>query len=62
MKTGLGLRFNAASLSDSWTYRLQLGVGAWVPLKDARVQLADESYRIQKPALGVTLGMTFDYY
>jgi hypothetical protein len=62
VKTALGLRFNAASLSDAWNYRLQLGVGAWAPVKDAHVQLADESYRIQKPALGVSLGMTFDYY
>ena len=62
VKLGLGLRFNAASLSNSWNYRLQLGVGAWAPVKDAHAQLADESYRIQKPGLGVSLGMTFDYY
>ena len=62
VKIGMGLRFNAASLSDSWNYRLQLGIGAWAPFNDAHVQLADESYRIQKPALGVSLGMTFDYY
>jgi hypothetical protein len=42
VKIGMGLRFNAASLSDSWNYRLQLGVGA--------------------SALGISLGMTFDYY
>jgi len=62
VKAGMGLRFNAASLSNSWNYRLQLGVGASVPVKDADAQLADEFYRIQKPALGVSLGMTFDYY
>ena len=62
VKVGMGLRFNAAALSNSWNYRLQLGVGAWAPVKDADAQLADESYRIQKPALGVSLGMTFDYY
>jgi len=62
VKIGMGLRFNAASLSDSWNYRLQLGIGAWAPVKDAYVQMADESYRVHKPALGVSLGMTFDYY
>ena len=62
VKIGMGLRFNAASLSDSWNYRLQLGVGASVPVEKASVQLADESYRIHKPALGISLGMTFDYY
>ena len=62
MKIGMGLRFNAASLSDTWNYRLQLGIGAWAPVKDAHVRLAGESYRIHKPALGVSLGMTFDYY
>jgi hypothetical protein len=59
---GTGLRFNSASLSDSWNYRLQIGIGGWMPVKDAQVQLANETYRIQKPVLGISLGMTFDYY
>jgi hypothetical protein len=58
---GAGFRFNAASLSDAWSYRLQLGAGAWVPLKDAYAELANEPYRIQTPELGISLGMTFDY-
>jgi hypothetical protein len=56
-----GLRFNAASLGDEWTYRLQLGLSAWIPFSDAHVRLGDGIYRIQKPALGISLGMTFDY-
>jgi hypothetical protein len=62
VKLGTGLRFNAASLSDSWNYRLQLGVGAWIPVNDAHARLGNEDYRIQKPVAGISLGMTFDYY
>jgi hypothetical protein len=62
IKIGTGIRFNAASLSDSWNYRLQLGVGAWIPVNDAHAQLGNETYRIQKPVAGISLGMTFDYY
>lgn len=62
VKLGTGVRFNAASLSDSWNYRLQLGVGAWIPVNDAHAQLGNETYRIQKPVAGISLGMTFDYY
>jgi hypothetical protein len=42
-------------------YRLQLGISAWLPLSDAEVQLNGTAYRLQKPALGISLGMTFDY-
>lgn len=62
VKLGAGLRFNAASLSNSWNYRLQLGVGAWIPIQDAHVQLENEVYRLQEPGLGISLGMTFDYF
>ena len=56
-----GLRFNAAKLGRDWQYRLQLGIAAWAPLNDATVLLNNEAFRVQKPALGITLGMTFEY-
>jgi len=42
-------------------------VHCWSPAaarayNDAQVQLANEIYRIQEPVLGISLGMTFDYY
>ena len=56
-----GLRFNAANLGSRGWYRLQLGAVAWVPVSDAIVVMNGESFRIQKPALGISLGMTFDF-
>jgi hypothetical protein len=58
---GTGLRFNAAALGAAWSYRLQLGLTAWFPTSDSEVALAGGSYRIQKPALAILLGMTFEY-
>ena len=56
-----GIRFNAASLGQRWNYRLQLGLSAWAPLNDARVQLNGEQFPIQESALALLLGMSFDY-
>jgi hypothetical protein len=58
---GAGLRLNTASLGRSWSYRLDLGLTAWVPLEDARVELDGAQYLLQKPSLALILGMTFDY-
>ena len=56
-----GLRFSAANVGHDWWYRLQLGIVAWAPLEDATVLLGNDVFRIQKPALGISLGMTFEY-
>ena len=56
-----GLRFFAATLGHRWNYRIQLGLTAWLPLKDASVQLGGEQFSLQEPAVGIALGMTFDY-
>lgn len=56
-----GLRFFAATLGQRWNYRLQLGLSGWVPLDDVSVQLAGEQFSLQEPAIGIALGMTFDY-
>ncbi len=56
-----GLRFFAATLGQRWKYRIQIGLNAWVPLDDTTVQLAGEQFSLQQPAIGIVLGMTFDY-
>jgi hypothetical protein len=56
-----GLRFFAATLGQRWNYRIQLGLSAWAPLDDASVQLGGEQFSLQEPAIGIALGMTFDY-
>jgi hypothetical protein len=56
-----GLRFFAATLGQRWNYRIQIGLNAWVPLNDTTVQLAGEQFSLQEPAIGIVLGMTFDY-
>ena len=56
-----GLRFFAASMGDSWNYRLQLGVSAIAPLGAEDVQIGAEQFTLLQPSLGILLGMTFDY-
>jgi hypothetical protein len=56
-----GLRFFAASMGDNWSYRLQLGVSATVPLATEDVQIGVDQFTLQKPLLGILLGMSFDY-
>jgi hypothetical protein len=57
----IGIRFFAASMGASWNYRLQLGVSAIAPLGTEDVQIGVEQFTLQKPSLGILLGMTFDY-
>jgi hypothetical protein len=57
----IGLRFFAASMGDSWNYRLQLGISATAPLASKDVQIGTENFTLQKPSLGILLGMSFDY-
>jgi len=59
---GTGLRFFAATMGDRWSYRLQFGIVATVPLKKANVQIGTDQFTLQKPSLGIMLGMSFDYY
>jgi len=58
---GTGLRVNVARLSQRWNYRLQLGLTAWAPLGDARVELNGRQFLLQTPSLAVFLGMSFDF-
>lgn len=61
VSAGTGLRFIAAALGGSWNYRLQLGLVAWSPLADSELEFAGGTFRVQESALGILLGMTFDY-
>lgn len=56
-----GLRFFAATLGQRWNYRIQLGLNGWVPLDSVNVQLAGEQFSLQESAIGIALGMTFDF-
>ena len=56
-----GVRFFAATMGESWNYRLQLGLVATVPLSKEFVQIEADQFTLQKPALGIMLGMTFDH-
>jgi len=56
--TGLGLRFNAGELVSRFNFRIHFGLSAWVPFSDARVDMEGESYRVQRPSLAITLGLT----
>ncbi|MDH5277307.1 MAG: hypothetical protein OEW88_12865 [Gammaproteobacteria bacterium] len=58
---GTGLRVNVARLSQRWNYRLQLGLTAWAPLRDAHVELNGRQFLLQTPSLAVFLGMSFDF-
>jgi len=56
--TGVGLRFNAGELVSRFSFRIQLGLSAWVPFSDARVDMEGESYRVQRPSVVIGLGLT----
>lgn len=56
-----GLRFFAATLGQRWNYRIQLGLNAWLPLDETNVQMGGEQFSLQESAVGIALGMTFDY-
>ena len=57
----IGLRFTAATLSENWRYRLQLGLSARVPFSSTNIMFAGESLSVHENGLGISLGMTFDF-
>jgi hypothetical protein len=56
-----GIRFFATTMGAKWSYRLQLGLSAVVPISDESVQLGLEQFTLHEPRLGISLGMTFDH-
>ena len=61
LSLGTGLRFSAATLGAAWKYRIQTGLTAWLPFDDAQRLIGGEMVQIQEPAVGIHIGMTFDY-
>ena len=57
---GAGFRVDASKLGARWNYRIQLGVSGWIPSGDAEAQIGALTLPVQKPALNLMLGMTFD--
>jgi hypothetical protein len=56
----VGWRLHAASLSERWDNRLQLGFSAWLPLSGESVTIENEALPIQEPTFGLLLGMSLD--
>lgn len=61
LSAGAGLRIAAADLGERGSYRIQLGLTGRLPIRDATLMLDEVALRVQKPALEVQLGMTFDF-
>ena len=58
---GTGLRFHASALSERWRYRIQTGVSAWLPFNEARLTLNTMDLPVLQAAIGLSLGVTFDF-
>ena len=61
VSVGTGLRINAASMGERWNFRIQLGLIGRLPMHDAKLQIGTTVLGVQKPALDLMLGMTFDF-
>ena len=61
LSAGAGLRIAAADLGERGSYRIQLGLTGRLPIRDATLILDEVALRVQKPALEIQLGMTFDF-
>jgi hypothetical protein len=58
---GLGMRVHAATMSNSWRYRLQLGLNVSLPMDDAMLEIGNEGFQAQEPQVTMLLGMSFDH-
>jgi len=59
---GLGLRFDAGELINRLNFRIQIGLSAWLPFSDARLDMGGEIFRVQRPAFAATLGLTLSRF
>jgi hypothetical protein len=55
---GLGLRFESGEFISRLNFRIQLGLSAWIPFSDAQLDMEGETFRVQRPMVAVTLGLT----
>jgi len=58
---GTGLRFHASALGERWRYRIQTGISAWFPFNEARLTLNTTDLPVLQAAIGLSLGVTFDF-
>lgn len=58
---GAGLRFHASALGKRSRYRIQTGITAWIPTRDARLSIDTLSLSVQEPALALSTGVSFDF-
>ena len=58
---GTGLRFHASALGERWRYRIQTGISAWFPFNEARLTLNTMDLPVLQAAIGLSLGVTFDF-
>ena len=58
---GAGLRFDGAGSADGWRLRIQLGLVGRRPLSDANVDLNGRSFRVQRSAIDLELGVAVDF-
>lgn len=56
-----GARFRASVLGDRWRYRIQTGISAWIPGRDARLTIDTLSLKVQRPTLTLSVGVTFEF-
>ena len=61
VSVGTGLRINASSMGERWNFRIQLGLIGRLPVHDAELQIGTMVLGVQKPAVDLLLGMTFDF-
>jgi hypothetical protein len=48
-------------MGQRWRYRIQTGLSAWLPASDAIVMVSQQVFSIQEPAVGVSLGVSFEF-
>ncbi len=53
-----GLRFDAGELIAGYNFRIQIGLHATIPFSDARLDMAGESFNVQKTNVGIVAGLT----
>jgi len=56
-----GLRFEVFNYPDRWRFRVQFGLLGRLPVDDAVVEIAGETYQIQRSALDLVLGVALDF-
>lgn len=56
-----GLRFNLSSYQNRWRFRLQFGLVGRLPVEDADVTIAAQSFQIQRSALDLMFGATVNF-